>query len=90
MRIARVDANQKSIVKQIRQIGGYVLHTHQLKNAFDILVGYQGKTYIIEIKADSKGKLTEGEAKCRNGFERVGVSYYVIYSFEQFLEITKQ
>ena len=48
-RKAKVDLIQPKLVKQIRDLGGYVLHTHQLKNAFDILVGYEGKTYIIEI-----------------------------------------
>ena len=72
MRNAKVDINQPLIVKQIRQIGGYVLHVHQLKNAFDILVGYKGKVYIIEIKNDAKGKLTPGETKCKEGFELGG------------------
>ena len=89
-RNAKVDLNQPLIVKQIRALGGYVLHCHQLKNAFDILVGYNGKLYIIEIKNDAKGKLTSGEMKCKIGFELVGVPYYTIYNIEQFLEITKQ
>ena len=63
MRIAKVDKNQPLIVSQIREMGGYVLHIHQLKNAFDILVGYKGNLYIIEIKNNAKGKLTEGETK---------------------------
>ena len=57
-RNAKVDLNQPELVKQIRSLGGYVLHCHQLKNAFDILVGYNGNLYIIEIKNDAKGKLT--------------------------------
>jgi Holliday junction resolvase len=88
-RNAKVDLNQKELVKQIRALGGYVLHTHQLKNAFDILVGYRGKTYIIEIKNNEKGKLSEGEQKCKDGFNSVGVEYHVIWSIEQFIEISK-
>ena len=88
-RSAKVDINQPLIVKQIRALGGYVLHCHQLKNAFDILVGYKNNLYIIEIKNDAKGKLTDGEIKCKDGFESVGVPYYTIWNIEQFIEITK-
>lgn len=89
MRNAKVDINQPLIVKQIRQLGGYVLHVHQLKNAFDILVGFEGKLYVIEIKNDSKGKLTPGELKCKTGFNSVGVDYHIIYNIDQFIELTK-
>ena len=86
-RNAKVDENQPEIVDKIRKMGGYVLHIHQLKNAFDILVGYNGRLYIIEIKKDGKSKLTQGELECAYGFESVGVKYHVIYCIEQFLEI---
>ena len=89
-RNAKVDINQPLIVKQIRALGGYVLHTHQLKNAMDLLVGFEGNLYIIEVKNDDKGKLTPGELKCKDGFNSVGVDYHVIYNIEQFIEITKQ
>ena len=89
-RAAKVDVNQPEIVKQIRKLGGYVLHTHILKNAFDLLVGYKGKLYIIEIKKDDKGKLTEGELKCKEGFNSVGVDYHVIYNIEQFIELINE
>lgn len=89
-RNAKVDINQPLLVKQIRALGGYVLHTHQLKNAFDILVGYEGKLYIIEIKNDSKGKLTKGELICKDGFNSVGVEYHTIWNIEQFEEIIKK
>ncbi len=83
----KVDANQSQIVAQIRKLGGVVLHTYQLKNDFDILVGYNKQLYIIEIKADKKGKLTTGENKCKEMFESVGVPYYTIYNIEQFKKI---
>jgi len=88
-RNAKVDLNQPLLVKQIRALGCYVLHTHQLKNAFDILVAYDSKVYIIEIKNDSKGKLTEGEIKCKEAFEAVGVEYHVVWDIEQFKKIIK-
>lgn len=63
--IARVDDNQPEIVKGLRKLGYTVLHIHQLKNCFDILVGANGKNYAFEIKdpnkPPSKRRLTEGE-----------------------------
>jgi hypothetical protein len=88
-RNAKVDLNQPLLVKQIRALGGVVLHTHQLKNAFDILVGYNKKLYIVEIKNDCKGKLTSGELKCKELFNSVGVEYHVIHKIEQFKELIK-
>ena len=49
-RNAKVDSNQPQIVKGLRRIGAKVLPCHQLKNAFDILVGYKGKLFMMEIK----------------------------------------
>ena len=88
-RNAKVDINQPLIVKQIRLMGGYIVHCHQLKNAFDILVGYKGKLYVIEIKNDAKGKLTPGELKCKEGFKSVGIEYHTIWNIEQFIKLTE-
>ena len=92
MRAARVDSNQKEIVKALRQAGATVLHTHQLKNCFDILVGYNGINYIVEIKDGNKPpsqrKLTTGEEKFRDEWE--GGEYYIIESIEQALKLIQQ
>ncbi len=88
-RNAKVDVNQKEIVEGIRKLGGVVLHVHQLKNAFDILVGYDKKLYIVEIKKDSKSKLTSGELKCKEMFNSVGVDYHTLWSIEQFKQLIK-
>ena len=53
-RVAKVDDNQKEIVTALRKIGAHIVHTHQLKNAFDILVSYRGKCVPMEIKDGSK------------------------------------
>ena len=53
-RAAKVDDNQKEIVSALRKLGASVLITSQLKNCFDILVGYKGINYIIEIKDGKK------------------------------------
>lgn len=86
-RAARTDKNQTEIVAALRKRGAVVLITSQLKNAFDVLVGYEGNLYIVEIKDGSKPpsarKLTSGELECKERFESVGVTYHVITSVEE-------
>ena len=93
MRKARVDNNQKEIVKELRKVGAVVKHTHTIKNLFDILVYYKGKTYSVEIKDGTKPpsarKLTEGELVCKKDLESVGVKYWVIESIEEALNMLK-
>lgn len=90
-RAAKVDRNQNDIVKALRKIGCCVLITSQLKDAFDILVGYRSKLFIMEIKdgtlAPSKRKLTPGEEKCMRCFEGVGVKYHTVLSIDHAIEI---
>jgi hypothetical protein len=89
---ARVDANQKKIVSQIRGVGCSVLHTHQLgKGAPDIIVGYKFNNYLIEIKDGDKPlrqqKLTPDEVRFQAEWQG---NYYVINSFEQLRDIIFQ
>lgn len=86
---ARVDANQPAIVNRLRAIGATVLHTHQLKNCFDILVGYRNRTFLMEIKdpaqPPSGRQLTKGEAAFRDSWR--GSPYHVVHTFEEALAI---
>jgi len=90
-RACKIDRNQTEIVKALRKAGAFVLITSQLKNSFDILAGFRGKLYAVEIKDGelpaSKRKLTPGELKCKEGLESVGVTYHVINSVEEALEM---
>ena len=90
-RAAKVDENQSVIVKALRRIGCTVLITSQLKNAFDLLVGYDGKLFIMEVKdgekPPSQRKLSEGEQKCADDFERVNVPYNVVNSIDEAVEL---
>jgi hypothetical protein len=66
-RNARTDTNQREIVQALRDRGATVLHLHQLgKGCPDILVGYGGCNYLIELKdgskPPSKQRLTNDEA----------------------------
>lgn len=89
---ARVDSNQKEIVEGLRKIGASVLPTHQLKNAFDILVGFKGVNYIMEIKDGNKPpsqrKLTPGEQKFKDSWK--GGTYHVVESLEQAINIINE
>lgn len=82
---AKADRNQPEIVGALRGIGASVLHCHQLKNCFDLLVGYRGRTFILEVKdplqPPSKRQLTEGEKKFRDEWR--GSPYYVIETTAQ-------
>lgn len=82
---SRVDANQPAIVKALRAVGASVLHCHQLKNCFDLLVGYRGRTFLLEIKTSEKEALTPGEAEFARTWR--GTPYHVVMSVEQALAL---
>lgn len=53
---ARVDKNQSEIVQALRQIGCTVILLHTVGSGVpDLLVGFRGVTYLIEVK-QAKGK----------------------------------
>jgi hypothetical protein len=55
MRAAKVDENQKEIVKTLRNMGCTVQHLHAVgKGCPDLLVGYKGFNILIEIKDGDK------------------------------------
>ena len=55
-RAARVDANQEQIVSTLRAAGAYVWI---IGLPVDLLVGYKGHTWLMEVKTDRKKKLTK-------------------------------
>ena len=63
---ARTDGNQKEVVAELRKRGCVVAHTHMVGKGFpDIVVGYNGRNYLFEIKdpakPPSKRRLTKDE-----------------------------
>lgn len=70
--VSKKDSNHAEIVKTLRAIGAHVQDVSQLKNCFDILVGYRGRLFIMEVKDGKKPpsarQLTPGnlKSKCRN------------------------
>ncbi|GAG28505.1 unnamed protein product [marine sediment metagenome] len=58
----RVDANQTEIVEALRAIGASVFLLHAVGcGCPDLLVGFRGANYLLEIKADRYAKLTPAE-----------------------------
>jgi hypothetical protein len=90
-RAAAVDKNQQRIVMALRYAGACVIITSQLKKAFDILVIYNGDTFIVEIKdgdlSPSKRRLTTGEQLCKESIERAGGMYHIIESVDDALNL---
>ena len=69
----RIDDNQKEVVSQLRKLGVSVAITSMLGKGFpDLVLGYQNKNYLIELKDGSKTKsrktLTEDEQKFFDGW----------------------
>ena len=61
---ARVDVNQANICAALRNAGAYV---YIIGLPVDLLVGYKNHTFLVEIKATSKKRLTPLQA---NFFEK--------------------
>ena len=60
----RVDANQYEIVEALRAIGASVFLLHAVGcGCPDLLVGFQGVNYLMEIKHGIRAKLTPAEQR---------------------------
>jgi hypothetical protein len=60
----RVDENQKSLIHTFIACGASVLNLSTVgRGCPDLLIGYRGKTVLVEIKRDSKAKYTEPQIK---------------------------
>jgi hypothetical protein len=53
---ARVDGNQQEIVKALRDAGAYVWI---IGLPVDLLVGYKGHSFLVEVKDGPRKRLTE-------------------------------
>lgn len=88
-RAAKVDSNQNEIVSTFRKMGASVLITSQLKNCFDLLVGFKGVNMIVEVKdgslPPSKRKLTPGEKLFKESWR--GGEYHIINSVDEAIDL---
>lgn len=57
---AKRDKNEPDIVRALKSIGAVVVKVSE-KGAPDLIVGYLGKTYLLEVKREDGGKLTEAQ-----------------------------
>ena|SRR5690242_16532120 len=84
MRRARVDNNHAEIVKALRQVGATVESLARIGDDVpDLLVGYRGKNYVIEVKR-GKRKLSPGQKRWHE--EWCGTSH-IAYSITEALTI---
>jgi Holliday junction resolvase len=88
---ARKDSNHKEIVDALRDMGISVLDTSQLGNgAPDIVIGFRGKSILIEIKDGNKPpsqrKLTKDEGIFQSTWKG---EYVVVKSLDEVLALLK-
>lgn len=84
-RAGRTDANQREIVDALRKAGASVHVTSSLGGGFpDLVVGFRGKNYLMEIKRPKPGEplLTEDETAFLEAWEGQA---YVVTSVRQAL-----
>lgn len=87
---AKVDANQKGVIKSLRGIPGVsVAITSSLGEGFpDFVVGYRGVNYMIELKDGNKPpsarKLTDDEELFKSKWKG---QYAVCNSFDEIFKI---
>ena len=85
-RRGRVDANQKAIVAALRQVGASVQSLADIGHGCpDLLVGFRGRTLLMEVKDGSKVKsaraLTPDEEAWIAGWR--GTPAFIVESVEQ-------
>ena len=70
MRAKRVDQNQKDVVKVLRSMGVSVFHLHEVgKGCPDLLCGFNGQTYLIEVKKDAKASFTPAQVEFQGSWK---------------------
>lgn len=87
----RIDANQNDIVRALRGLGAYVRIISQGDGIPDLLVGYRGRTVLIEVKDGDKvpsaQKLTTAEEKFH--MEWTGDTCVIVNSVESALQVLR-
>ncbi len=79
----RSDLNQSTIVRQLRQMGASVEIVSTQAHGFDLVIGWRGSNYVVEVKQPGKkDDLTELERYRMNTWAG---RYMVIDSTEDFL-----
>lgn len=86
---SKVDKNQAEIVAAFRKLGWYVLHTHSLKRACDLIILKHGRAVAVEIKDGTKipsaRKLSPGEYEFKLNWEAAGGEWWLVQSVDDVL-----
>ena len=85
----RVDANQKEIVAALRESGASVIVCSHIGDGFpDLLVGYNGQTFLVEVKnpntAYGKKGLNYDQAKFASGW---GGTVHIVRNAEEAMSV---
>lgn len=66
---ARQDRNQVELVRALERLGCSVEPIRSLRGGVpDLLVGFQGRNYLIEIKVPKEGRLSESQKMWRDNW----------------------
>lgn len=86
-RFVRRDSNHTEIVQALRACGRSVVDTHMVGRGFpDTVIGFQGVTYLLEIKP-KKGSLQENQEEFHKNWR--GSPILVARTMEEAIELTK-
>jgi Holliday junction resolvase len=84
----KVDKNQASVVKALRDNGADVYLLHMVGSGIpDLLVAYEGHTILIEVKDGADKKFTPDQLKFIAGWK--GGHLYRVNSSEEAIEVLK-
>lgn len=87
-RDAKTDVNQAQIVAALREAQRTVVLLHRVGQGVpDLLVGYQGKMVLLEVKAGAKSKFTQQQLEFRDNWR--GPAIRVVTTINEALEATK-
>lgn len=80
-RAAKRDANEAEIIKALRRVGAQVVQLSG-KGVPDLLVGFRGELFLLEVKMPKTGKLTDDQKEFHAAWAEV---VHVVYTPEDAL-----
>ena len=67
---ARTDRNQAEVIRALEKLGATVEPIRSIRPGVpDLLVGFQGRNYLIEVKTPKTGRLSEAQKFWRDGWK---------------------
>ncbi len=87
-RAAKIDGNQTEIVEALRKVGASVQSLAAVgRGVPDLLVGYKGKTFLIEVKDGRKPgwRITQQQAEWHGAWR--GGPLFIVENVEKALQI---